>query len=175
MSKNFKKYTIFLVTFFSLILGTSSLFAQGNNSVEIDLEPITIPVFNIGTDIIVNLRNGSILSWLSFFGGLLTIVLLIYWVFRILVSSINAIRSEGDKEKLENAIKSIRSNFIGAVVTLAFPIILSLIGVVLGVGTVFDWPKSFRFCPEESEYTFYFEAFLKEGTQELAEQKCGSV
>jgi hypothetical protein len=137
----------------------------------VDIEPIQIPLF--GTTYMGFLSNASIISWLSFVGTLLTGIISVFWVFRILVAGVNALRSEGDQTKLQESYSQLRSSFIGIFITFLIPVILSIIGVIFGIGSILQWPESFQLCQEGSDYQFYFEALLKEGDKSSAESSCG--
>jgi len=62
-------------------------------------------------------------------------------------------------------------------ITFLVPIILSVVGVLLGIGTIFAWPKMFSSCNAVSfdatqNYQYYFQAYLKEG-EAAADALCG--
>jgi len=151
------------------------------NEQAIDLNPIVIPLFNSGMFDFVS--DASIFSWFAFLGGLLTIGMVAYWIVRILVSGVEALRSEGDQEKLQQSYAKLRANFIGMFLTFMFPAILSIIGFILGIGSIFNWPKMFTQCDytevrdeETVRYQFYFQAFLGpgDGSIEKTDAICGS-
>lgn len=134
------------------------------------LQDIVIPLFDSNWFGFV--ENASILSWLSFAGAVFTVLILAYWIVRILLSGIEAIRSEGDPVKLQESYGKLKSNFIGMAITFLIPLFLSLIGAFLGIGSIFQWPQSFQLCTN-TEYRFYFEAYAKLGNTTEAETACG--
>lgn len=143
--------------------------AGGDLDTGTGLNEIVIPLFS--SSLFGFAENASIISWLAFAGGLFTVIILAYWIFRILVSGIQALRSEGDPVKLQESYGKLKSNFIGMFITFLIPLVLSLIGAFLGIGTIFQWPTSFQLC-EDSEYRFYFEAYIVAGNEEDAKNLC---
>lgn len=121
----------------------------------------------------------SILSWLSFIGGIATVGLIAYWIFLILAASFSALQSSGEAEGLAESYNKLKSTFIGAGLAFLFPLALTLVGVIMGLGPFWTWPKAFQRC-ESSQYTFYYQALLAEevdNTREVAavqaEDICG--
>ncbi|MEO0075445.1 MAG: hypothetical protein ABIK31_04970 [candidate division WOR-3 bacterium] len=138
----------------------------GNN-----LESIEIRTFQTPIDI----SNFSIFSWLSFFAIIIIAVLVVYWIYLFVRLGIEAIQSEGDKDKLTEVSKKARSILISVVIFFLFPLVLSFIGTVLGVGNIFQWPKMFSVCEETTDGPiFYYQVFLGEGESnfERADSLC---
>lgn len=161
--------SFFLITSSNVFAGGLNLDTQTNDN--INLDPIIIPLFS--SNALDFVENASILSWLSFAGALFTVLILVFWIVRILIAGVQAVRSEGDTTKLQDSYTKLKSNFIGMGVTFLVPLVLSLVGAFFGIGTIFNWPESFQFCDENSQYRFYFEAFAKEGDVNSARTACG--
>jgi Trk-type K+ transport system membrane component len=143
----------------------------------IGLEEIRVPIFASFIDF--NTQNASIFSWLSFLGALATIGLVVFWIFLLIKAGVKGMQSQGNPENVAEAFKQVQSVLIGAIVTLFFPFVLSVIGVFLGIGTIFSWPKMFQFCNETTEYQFYYQALLardqgstEQRTPDQAEAAC---
>ncbi len=127
----------------------------GDNKVNI--LPISIPFFK--NFINFNTNNANLLSWAAFIGALATVGLVIFWIYLIIKAGVKALQSQGNPEGLEEAFKRVRSVLIGASISLFFPAILSLVGVFLGIGTIFQWPKMFEDC-NSGDHQYYFQAYL---------------
>ncbi|MCS7316996.1 MAG: hypothetical protein NZZ41_01565 [Candidatus Dojkabacteria bacterium] len=114
----------------------------------------------------INFESFSLISWVSFLAILITIVAIIYWAFLIIKASIQALQSDGIPDKLQEAYKRIRSLIVSLILSFLFPVILSLVGILFGIGNIFQWPKMFSFCkaarPSEGPI-FYYQVFLGEG------------
>jgi hypothetical protein len=128
----------------------------------IELEEISIPFFKQAFDF--DTKYGTFLSWLGFFASLYTIGIVIFWIVYILRATVNAVRSSGEADKLANSYTQIKSVLIAAGLSILFPVALSLIGILIGAGSIFQWPKAFRSCPgddgRDPDYQYYFQAFL---------------
>jgi hypothetical protein len=165
-----KKRVAFLLFF--CIFKTSVLAQQSaGNSIEVDtgqtgLQPIKISFFPQIK--LLDAQYASIFSWLSFLANLAILALVLFWIYKIIMAGVNAMRSGGEAEKLQESYKQIRSVFIGVALTLSIPIILTLIGVFIGVGRFWEWPLALREC-KDPEYEYYFQAlqaFSEEGNLE---------
>lgn len=172
-----KKPVFILILLVSgIFFGVTSVFAQTNVDVdvpEVSIKPITIPLFGAPID----LGNFSIFSWLVFLGGLVISLLVIYWIFLFVRTGLKAIQSNGKPEVLAEVGKSAQSILVGIAITFLIPIVLSLVGYVLGIGNVFAWPKMFSLCgtiPSQNSSqitkTFYFQYYLE--NPETAESQC---
>lgn len=114
-------------------------------------------------------RYATVLSWASFIGTLLTIGIVIFWIFLIVKTSIQVILAEGVPEKIAEGTKKIKSVFIGMAITFVFPAILILVGLIVGLGgNVFEWPKLLSSCEQITQikgervgFTYYFQALLR--------------
>jgi len=124
---------------------------------EVKLNPIFIPTF-IEFDALVG-TSATIFSLLSFVGILATIGIVIFWVYKIVRLGVEGIQSEGKSEKIEELTKKLQNIFLGIFMSFLFPIILSIIGLFSGIGTIFEWPRMFRAC-EVGEYYYYYQAYL---------------
>ncbi len=137
------------------------------------LEDIVIPVFiDFGP-----LQPGSatVFSFLSAIGIFATIAIVIFWIYRILIIGIEAFKSEGKPEALQAVFKKLQNILLGVFLSLLFPVILSIIGIFAGIGTVFEWPRMFRSC-DYPDYDYYYQAYLdQEGSNatEQADKLCG--
>lgn len=142
----------------------------------VGLEEIRVPVFASFIDF--NTENASIFSWVSFIGALATVGLVIFWIFLLVKAGLKGIQSQGTPEKLAEAFKQVQSVLVGAAISLFFPLVLSIIGVFFGIGTIFSWPKMFQFCDESSGVQFYYQALLADdvkGDKSAAEAKCNPI
>lgn len=142
----------------------------------IGLQEIRVPIFSSFIDF--NTENASIFSWLSFIGALATIGLVVFWIFLLVKAGVKGIQSQGNPEALGEAFKQVQSVLIGAIISLIFPFVLSVIGLFFGIGTIFSWPKMFQFCEESSGVQFYYQALLDEsagGDKDVAEARCNGA
>ena len=185
--KSLKKIiTISIITLFSIVpmtvvsaqstdLRTSNL----NVDEKFGLEAINIPLF--GNFIKFDTTNASIFSWLAFAGALVSIGFVIFWIFLLVRAGLKAVRSLGNAEELGEAYKKVQSVFLGAIITMMFPLVLSIIGAILGIGSIFSWPKMFEFCnytSGDAKYTYYFQAYLsvdEKATPGFADANCGKA
>lgn len=172
-NKNFKLpflIIIFTLIFFISLLttvfgqvttGTPDATRQFDIDDNINIEPITIPVFGdlaLGID-----PHATLFSWLSFGANLIVVALVVFWIFLILRAGFEAIKSEGDSEKISEASKKVKSAVIGVAMTLIFPAILSVIGALMGLGPLWAWPAALRDCPnlkDSGGSQFYFQEVL---------------
>ncbi|RMD77223.1 hypothetical protein D6810_01540 [Candidatus Dojkabacteria bacterium] len=143
------------------------MFVQKNQGILPDeigsvLEPIRVPVFPIPSSGF-DPSYATILSWLSFVGGVLSVFVLVIFLFRFVTLSAQMITKGDSEENVKNVIKKVRYNFLGLIFSILVPFILSLVGALLGVGNIFEWPKMFSSCESSGDYEFYFQAALREG------------
>lgn len=186
--------SLILLTIISFLIFTP-VYAQGDRpggladpdgcvNCEIDenvgLEELRIPIFNNFIDF--NTNNASIFSWISFAGALATVGLVIFWIFLLIRAGVKGMQSQGNQEGIAESFKQVQSILLGAGISLAFPIVLSLIGLLLGIGTIFSWPKMFQFCTESSGFQFYYQALLDSslpesanGNQDVADTNCAPI
>lgn len=143
---------VLIIVAFVMLSAVVPIMAGGRPTFEI--APIYIPIF-VAPD-----PNFSIFSWIFFIGALASIGAVVFWIYRIIKAAIKALRSEGKSEDLGEAWKEVQGVIISAAMTLAFPVILSLVGALLGIGTILEWPRMFRECDEGSASDYYFQAFL---------------
>lgn len=146
-----KKHLLSILFFIlvALVTGAFSIaYAQSTeNNIDIGLpevaiSPITIPLFGAPID----LGNFSIYSWAVFLGGIIFALIIAYWIFLFLRAGVEAMQSNGKPEVLADAGKKARSILISAALTFLVPIILSVIGAIMGIGNVLAWPKMFSLC-----------------------------
>ena len=121
------------------------------------LETINIPYF---PQISLDTGQYSIFSWLGLVGALYTVVIVIFWIFYIIRAAFKALKSEGTPEELAESTKQIKSVFVAVAMSVLFPVLMSIIGLFLGAGNVFQWPKAFQKCPTSSEYDYFFQAAI---------------
>lgn len=155
-------------------IDTNNGSSSSNNSDPLDidnsigLDPIKIPFFpqvNLPTN-----EYSTFLSWASFIGGLFSIGLVIFWVFLILRASFTMLKSEGNEEMVADSISRLKSVFIGAALSIIFPIGLSVIGGILGLGNLWAWPAAFRNCPG-TDSNYYYQEVLKVSNAGVANPK----
>lgn len=146
---------------------------SGDTNFDIDqqgvLEPITVPFFE---QISVGGPYATTLSWIGFIGTLATIALAIFWVYLIVRASFMQLKSaEKPEEKTESA-KKIQSMLVGATIAMIFPVVITVIGIIIGVGPIWKWPEGFRECVGSADNEFYFQAALRNKTIDQAEVDC---
>ncbi len=184
-TSNLKLKKIFVVTLLVFILSISLnwvVLAEeevgniGKLDKNIGLEEIRIPVFNQIT--LPNNEYSTALSWASFIGGLFSIGLVIFWIYLLLRASFKMLQSEGNSDGVEDSYAKLKSTFIGAALAIAFPIALSIVGGILGLGPLWSWPAAFRNCPGVGAGRYYFQEVLEQskngesGAKERAEGIC---
>lgn len=153
---------VIIFTFGMIIIQANNINAQTGLDLDsnIGLEPISVTIFPqvfLGVD-----QYYTVYSWVSFAGVLASFGIVAYWIFIVLKAAFNALKSEGDSEKLEGSYTRIKSTIIGASIALAFPILISIFGAVLGLGPMWSWPKAFRDCPNSTESSFYFQEVFRQ-------------
>lgn len=165
--KIFKK--LFTILFFISFAAPLAVHALDAGTSTFGLDKITIPFFPVFDAI--NPQYATVFSWVTYIADVIVILIVIFWIVRILLAGIEGIRSEGDQAKLQEAFKKIQSNLIGIGITFLVPIVLTLIGFLIGIGSIFNWPKMFSGCPghpavyvngvrEEGTYDYYFQAYF---------------
>lgn len=70
--------------------------------------------------------------------GVMTVVSFIWFTFMVLIGAIRIVASGGDKASIESARKQITTGVIGVVVVVSAIFIVSLIGTILGVGSILN-------------------------------------
>lgn len=140
------------------------------------IKPITIPFFPVFDAI--DAKYYTVLSWLTFAAGVVIVLIIVFWIVRILLAGVNAIRSSGDPDKLQESYAQVKANLIGVGITFLFPIILTVIGAFLGIGSIFNWPKMFSGCEGSGNFEYYFQAYLQAprggDAQQYADNSCRS-
>jgi hypothetical protein len=183
MKKDSKILTFLLgaiITFLLVVFPNVVVFAQDGSadlesivpedtSDKVGLEEISIPFFKQSFDFTSD--YDTVLSWLGFFASLYTIVIVIFWIIYILRATVRAVRSSGDSEKLSGAYTQIKSVLLAAGLSILFPVLLSLIGIFIGAGSIFQWPKAFRSCNDQ--YQYYFQALLNAPDDADIDALCG--
>ncbi|MEO6728959.1 MAG: hypothetical protein ABIM99_03490 [Candidatus Dojkabacteria bacterium] len=169
-----KKTRNALIILLLLIASPLSVYALDAGTSDFGLDAITIPFFPVfGT---INSKYATVLTWITYAADIIIILIIVFWIARILIAGLEAIRSEGDQEKLQEAFKKLQSNLVGIGITFLIPIILTVIGFVLGIGSIFNWPKMFSGCKDET-YDYYFKAYFNapagEDPTAFASSVCG--
>ncbi len=178
------KPKILITTLVGFLLLRANVLAQGLEPLEnsgTGLQEIKIPIFPVlFTDLS---RYNTVLSWVTFAGGLLVSGVVIYWIYKIVRAGLKAIQAEGEADKITEARQQLQAALSGIAVTFLVPIVLSFVGIIFGFGTMFEWPKSFSGCTQPNRgnvnypqadggYQYYFQAFLQEGSEEAATAVC---
>ena len=70
--------------------------------------------------------------------GVMTVVAFIWFTFQIVFGAIRIVASGGDKAAVEGARKQITTGIIGVVVVVAAIFIVSLIGTIIGIGSILN-------------------------------------
>lgn len=113
------------------------------------------------------------MSPLSLAGRVLSFVfagLLVVWIFIIIFAAIKIITDPGS-EGLQSGSKRIQRVLVGITIGLLFFVGVSFIGMLAGVGTIFEWSESFRECACSEgvtpcyRYRFQAEASREDGGQ----------
>ncbi len=159
-----RKIFIIILTFAFTFFSISQVKAQDDTDFDIDpnirLGSINIPFFDqpfLSVD-----QYYTFFSWASFVGTLLSFGIVAYWIYLVLRAAFDALKSEGEAEKLESSFSEIKSAFIGASIALVFPILLTTLGFIFGLGPLWSWPKGFRSCPNNDESVFFFQEVLRQ-------------
>jgi len=76
--------------------------------------------------------------------GLMTIIAIIWFVFKFIGGAIGIISSGGDKAALESARKNITTGIVGLVVVIAALFILDLIGNLIGIPNILNLVDLFQ-------------------------------
>lgn len=144
--------------------------ASDTNTGGFGLGEIQIPTF-------LSLDQVAHFSILSYVGVLLTLVfiaVLLLWVYLVLKSSVEVMRSQGDEGAIEGSKKRITNVLVSISILFAFLIGITLVGSFFGVGNFWQWPKSFSLCKDEE--TYYFRYALENAdsgmSTEQLETKC---
>ena len=157
-----KKILILIILSLNTFIFKLLISAQSDSNLDLDtnigLEKINIPFFS--QPLLAGNRYYTFLSWASFLGTIISFAIVAYWIFLILRAAFEALQSGSDSEKLEASFGRVRSAFIGATIALLFPIILTIIGFIFGLGPLWSWPSAFRECPSNRESIFFFQEVL---------------
>lgn len=143
---------LFVTTILNFFLvAVSPVTAQSDFDTDIGLsDPIEIDYFPI---LSLPGPEYTVLSWLSFLGLLLTLGFILFWIFLILRAVSGLYQNADTPEGLTDAFTKLRSLFIGLILTFVFPIGMSILGSVLGIGMFWTWPAAFRECNDEENFT----------------------
>lgn len=160
------KYFFTMFSFLTLFTVYAPVYAQ-NQDQDITVDPniglkeIRIPFFpQVNT---ITSEYASFLSWASFLANSAILIMIFFWIYRIIRAGILVMQKSADSEALAEAWKRSQSVFIGAGFSFLVPIVLSIIGIAINVGYVWDWPLAFRNCDGSSDYEYYFQALNEFG------------
>lgn len=70
--------------------------------------------------------------------GFLTVIAALYFMFMLITGAIGIISSGGDKGAYEDARKKMTTGIIGFIVVISAMFIISLVGVLLGLGDILN-------------------------------------
>lgn len=70
--------------------------------------------------------------------GLMTIIAIIWFVFKFITGAIGIITSGGDKASLESARKNITTGIVGLVIVVAALFVIDLIGNLIGIPNILN-------------------------------------
>lgn len=121
----------------------------------LDLDPIVIPIFAAPFNILPNSEYATVLSWVGFFGSIITIGIVVFWIFLILKAAFQALKSQENPDEIGEARKRVVSTFIGAGLSILIPVIISIVGVFVGAGPLWNWPVAFRKCEDGTDRYYY--------------------
>ncbi len=76
--------------------------------------------------------------------GVLTIVAIIWFVFKLITGAYALISSSGDKQQVANAWKNISTALIGLLVVILATFILDLVGELIGIPYILDLAPAIR-------------------------------
>jgi hypothetical protein len=156
MRHKFYANMIAILSFFVLtIMFFTTSHAQEVVQTPLDLDPIRIPIFAAPFNILPNSEHATILSWVGFFGSIITIGIVVFWIYLILKASFQALKSQENPDEIGEAQKRVVSTFIGAGLSILIPVIISIVGVFVGAGPLWNWPVAFRKCEDGTDRYYY--------------------
>ncbi len=134
------------------------------------LDTITIPYF---PQLSIDSRYQTTFSWISYILVWILVGIIVFWIYKILRAGIKAMGAGDNQEQLQAAFNEVKSVLKALAISFIFPIFLSVLGVLLGYGFVWDWPLAFRSCEGSGEFEYYYQAFAQLETKEEADAVCG--
>lgn len=75
--------------------------------------------------------------------GVMTIIAIIWFVFLFISGAISYMSSGGDKNAIESARKKITNGIVGLVIVIIAVFIIKLIGYLLGIPNILNFPSLF--------------------------------
>ncbi len=161
-----KIFFIFAIIFISLgSLG--QVFAQTQEEVQENGVNIQVGENTLNLDIFDptgGWGNVGILALLGLIGQLIFGLLVVVWIFIALLSGLKIVRSQGKAEDIESGTGAIGNMLKGITFGLLFFVAVSVIGMITGAGTVFEWSDNLQECSCEASvegtpcYTYKFQA-----------------
>lgn len=158
--KTYVKIISILSFILTLHVFTGNAYAQEVVETPLDLDPIIIPIFAAPFNILPNSEYATIMSWIGFVGSVVTIGIVVFWIYLILKASFQALKSQENPDEIGEARKKVISTFIGAGLSIIIPVIISIIGVFVGAGPLWNWPVAFRKCDDGSD-RYYFQVVIE--------------
>lgn len=131
-------------------------------------ESFTFDIFNPS-----KFSSGGIYSLLGYISSLVFSILLVVWIFVIISGAIKIISSQGAEDKLKEGYTNIKNVFVGLTMGLAFFAVLSLVGMFLGFGNVYQWADKLSMC--EGKFKYQAEEDQTDGGLEATELTCGTA
>lgn len=135
-----------IITIIVLTLGANPVLAQ---SIEVSPDPNIINLRPINFPLFISLeqaKNFSVYSYIALALSLAFVLLVTYWIFRIIINAVAIMQSQGDSGKVAEATKKIQAIFIGIATMFIFVAVFSVIGLLFNLGTLFEWPKKLSLC-----------------------------
>lgn len=139
-----------------------------SGGLNINLSSIRIPLF-ISLE---HIQNFSIFSYISLAANVFFLALFLYWVYLVVQAGLSYIRSEGSSDMIGESTKKFGNVVWSIAFLVGFFVILSLVSAFIGVGNVWDWPKSFSKCQDDS---FYYTVYAKGISVGLTEEQIDNL
>lgn len=111
--------------------------------------------------------QGGVLSAASFFVSIAFSIMIAVWVGLTMLAAFRIISGQGSQESREKGIKIIRNIWVGITSLVVFFAVISMVGVLIGFGSIYDWSTNLQQCPGSG--SFYFSA-LENGKAKLEEE-----
>ncbi len=138
----------------------------------VGLEQIKVPFF---PQLALDTKYSTTMSYISFGFNVVLLAIVIFWIIKIVMTGIKAMKNASNQEGLQEAVKKVRAVLEGAALTFVFPIIIVVVGAFLGLGAVWNWPLAFRECNttiDGKEVQYYYQAFGLLDSKEEADSVC---
>lgn len=138
----------------------------------IGLEQIKVPFF---PQLALDTKYSTTMSYVSFGFNIILLGIVAFWIIKIVMTGIKAMKNATNQEGLQEAAKKVRAVLEGAALTFLFPIILIVVGAFFGLGAVWNWPLAFRECNTTingKEVQYYYQAIGLLESKEEADSMC---